>query len=51
LAVVLFAIGGVYLYRMHRFGVNFAKELYYSFLNIPPGEPREKGSRTEGGTS
>lgn len=41
----------VYLYRMHRFGVHYAREIYNQFLLLPsePGEPeKSKGFECNG---
>lgn len=35
IALALLLIGGVYLYRMHRFGVHYAREIYSQFLLLP----------------
>jgi len=40
----LVGVSLVYLYRMHRFGVHYAREIYNQFLLLPPepGEPKKK---------
>ncbi|MBV9483943.1 MAG: hypothetical protein JO249_24815, partial [Acidobacteria bacterium] len=35
IGVALLLIGCVYLYRMHRFGVHYAREIYNQFLLLP----------------
>jgi hypothetical protein len=35
-SLILAFLGAVYLYRMHRFGVHYARELYNQFLLLPP---------------
>lgn len=35
----LFAVSLVYLYRMHRFGVHYAREIYNQFLLLPTQSP------------
>lgn len=47
-SVGLLAVSLVYLYRMHRFGVHYAREIYNQFLLLPnqPG-PRGKAKETK----
>jgi hypothetical protein len=39
IALALVFIGSVYLYRMHRFGVYYAREVYNQFLLLPDQTP------------
>ena len=41
----LLAVSCVYLYRMHRFGVHYAREIYNQFLLLPP-EPGKSKAKT-----
>ena len=41
---MLLVIGSVYLYRMHRFGVRFGRELYHCFLALPAEKPETQAS-------
>ena len=46
----LLGVSLVYLYRMHRFGVHYAREIYNQFLLLPPepGKPKEsKGTSSK----
>ena len=36
ISLTLLIVGLIYLYRMHRFGVHYAKEIYNQFLLLPP---------------
>jgi hypothetical protein len=36
ISLTLALFGAIYLYRMHRFGVHYARELYNQFLLLPP---------------
>lgn len=38
----------VYLYRMHRFGVHYAREIYNQFLLLPPEQEKRKKSKDSG---
>lgn len=38
----LIGVSLIYLYRMHRFGVHYAREIYNQFLLLPP-EPKKTG--------
>lgn len=48
-SLVLLGVSCVYLYRMHRFGVHYAREIYNQFLLLPlePGKPKAKTSRAK----
>jgi hypothetical protein len=35
----LLGISSIYLYRMHRFGIHYAREVYNQFLLLPPEHP------------
>lgn len=45
----LLGVSCVYLYRMHRFGVHYAREIYNQFLLLPlePAKPKTKTSRAK----
>jgi len=40
----LLGISSIYLYRMHRFGVHYAREVYNQFLLLPPEHPAKTHS-------
>lgn len=46
-SIALIALAGVYLYRMHRFGVHYARELYSQFLLLPPEPGKPTKSKTK----
>lgn len=48
-SLVLLGVSCVYLYRMHRFGVHYAREIYNQFLLLPlePGKSKAKTSRAK----
>jgi hypothetical protein len=41
-SVGLLAVSLIYLYRMHRFGVHYAREVYNQFLLLPPDPVKPK---------
>jgi hypothetical protein len=45
----LLAVSTVYLYRMHRFGVHYAREIYNQFLLLPtePVKPRANSEKPD----
>jgi len=47
-SVGLLAVSAVYLYRMHRFGVHYAREIYNQFLLLP-AEPEKLRPAKAGG--
>jgi hypothetical protein len=53
IGLVLFLISLAYLYRMHRFGVHYAREIYNQFLLLPPEPAKPKKSKkvTDGNNS
>jgi len=44
----LAGVSVVYLYRMHRFGVNYAREIYNQFLLLPPEPEKPKKPKPTG---
>ena len=45
-SVGLLVVSAVYLYRMHRFGVHYAREIYNQFFLLP-AEPVKPGANSE----
>jgi hypothetical protein len=47
-SVGLLVVSAVYLYRMHRFGVHYAREIYNQFLLLPVEAVKSKSARASG---